>query len=277
MLSMTGYFEGEDGTKFYYRQRLPDGKTRAVVVGVHGYAEHGGRYDEVANLLASRGYAFYIMDNRAHGYSEGRRAHIDRYDQFVEDLRGFVSYLKPRIDGRKVFMLGHSNGSLIAIRYALRWQDELAGLVLSGAALRSAVPVPGIKLMMMPVMAKLMPTKLFNAGLDPNGLSHDKEVVQRYVDDPLVYRVISARFAFELFRAMADTLGRAAEMRAPTLMLHGEKDPACDPAAAKEFFEKMASVDKTLHVYPGMFHEVFNEIGKEKVYADMTAWVEAHT
>lgn len=259
--------------KLYYRQRWPEKPPRALVVGVHGYAEHGRRYDEIEDLLVGNGFAFRMMDNRGHGYSQGRRGHINRFDEFVEDLHAFVADLRERNPGQRVFLLGHSNGSLISIRYALKYQDELAGLVLSGAALRAAVPVPKIELMLMPVISKYLPAMMFNAHLDPAGLSHDPEVVRKYADDPMIYRVISGRFAAEMFGAMADSLKRASEIRIPTLMMHGAEDPACDPAAAKEFFERLGAADKTLHVYPGMFHEVFNEVGKERVLADMTSWM----
>src|SRR6059058_5181635 len=113
-----------------------------MVVLVHGVSEHSGRYHNVAGRLVADGYAVYALDHRGHGRSEGPRAVIDRMDNAVEDLDRLIALAASEQRGVPLFLLGHSMGATIAVRYAIAHQDRLAGLILSAplAALEAASP-----------------------------------------------------------------------------------------------------------------------------------------
>jgi len=137
-----GSFTGERGLKIAWRSWLPDGDPRAVVVIAHGAGEHIGRYEHVAERLVSDRYAVYGLDHRGHGHSEGlgpdrpARVHGLGLDRFVVIAAG-------EHPGQDVFLLGHSMGGCISVKYAISHQDRLRGLLLSGPlAALDAAPAP---------------------------------------------------------------------------------------------------------------------------------------
>ena len=129
-----GRLAGTAGVELYWQGWLPDAEPRALVVIAHGASEHSARYSHVAERLVAAGYAVYALDHRGHGRSEGKRAQLDRLDHVVADLRGFVDLTAQRNPGVPVYLLGHSMGGAIAVAYAMRHQETLAGLVLSAPA-----------------------------------------------------------------------------------------------------------------------------------------------
>ncbi|MGH7750036.1 MAG: alpha/beta fold hydrolase, partial [Candidatus Dormibacteria bacterium] len=141
MNQVDGRFTGVGDVEIFWQAWLP-ADPRAVVVIAHGAGEHSGRYAHVARRLVDAGYAVYALDHRGHGRSQGRRAVVDRMDRVVADVRTLVSLAGSQQPGRPVFLLGHSMGGTIAIAFAARHQDELAGLALSGpvAVLEAASP-----------------------------------------------------------------------------------------------------------------------------------------
>jgi len=175
------------------------------------------------------------------------------------------------------FLLGHSQGGLMALAYGLTSADGLRGIIVSGAALRLAMPVPAWKAHASRLLARLAPTFSMDNGINSDHLTHDPEIVARYRQggDPLVFHVASARWAQEFFTAQAETLSAAGRFAAPLLMLHGGDDRLASVDAAREFFAAAASTDKTMQVYDGFYHEIFNEIGRERVLGDLAAWLEA--
>ena len=244
-----GYFTNSAGERFYYVQGGPE-KPKAVILAVHGYAEHTGRYRHVMDFMNSRGFSFYMMENRGHGRSPGKRGHIDRYDQFTDDLHEFriMPEKAAREHGVPLFLLGHSNGSLISARYALAHGDGIRGLVLSGIPIRAAVKVNPVKLKLGFFLAGIAPKLTLPSEIDPYTLCHDEKVT--------------------------DLLSRAGEFSHPVLFQHGGDDRACDPPSAVEFYEKIASGDKRMQMYEGLWHEIFNEPEKEKILDTAASWIE---
>ena len=91
---LTSSFETADGLTIYTEQALPRGKPKALVLLVHGYGEHCGRYRHVIARLTAHGYAVFTLDHRGHGKSEGVRAYCDTLDQFVDDLKVYFDQVK---------------------------------------------------------------------------------------------------------------------------------------------------------------------------------------
>jgi len=270
-----GFFSNDAGEKFFFVENVPEDR-KAAVLAVHGYAEHTGRYGHVSDYLASRGFSFHMMENRGHGRSAGRKGHIERYDDFLDDLDVFRKMVERSADeaGVPLFMLGHSNGSLISARYVLSRGRGVRGLVLSGIPIRTAVKVNPLKLKVGFFLAGIAPRLTLPTELDPYTLCHDAEVTREYVEDPLVHKVMSVGFAKEFFGAMEDLLGRAADFTHPVLFLHGSDDRACDAAAAVEFHDRISSQDREIIVYEDLWHEVFNEPEKEKILDTAVRWME---
>jgi acylglycerol lipase len=268
------YFENPAGERFRYRENIPD-KPKAAIIGVHGLAEHLGRYTEIEEFFANRGFSFHMMENRGHGLSVGKRGHIDAYDQFLDDLHIFRGMVEANLNGRPLFGLSHSNGSLILARYALAHGDGLRGVVLSGIPIRFASKINPVKFKTGMFLAKFFPKlTLPNTDLDPQYICHDKKVVEDYIADPLVFKIISLGFAKQMFWAMQDLLDRSPQFDTPVLFQHGGDDRACDPAAAREFYEKSSSSDKQFVLYDGLFHEIYNEPPKAEILDTAASWME---
>ena len=124
-----GMLIGRRAIRLMHGSWLPETQPKALAIVVHGYGEHMGRYKHVIEALVEHGYAIHSLDHRGHGDSTGVRAHVERFDYFVDDLHLLVQQAKAAHPGLPCFMVAHSMGGLIGTRYALRHQPGLAGLV----------------------------------------------------------------------------------------------------------------------------------------------------
>lgn len=265
---------GHDGLVLQAQGWLPEGDPRDVIVIAHGYAEHGGRYRNLVDRLVPQGYALYALDHRGHGRSGGRRALVDRMDWLIEDFHGFVGEVRGRHGGTWVKLLGHSMGGNVAFGYALRWPEDLSGLILSGPLIGGSMPAS--QRAVLGVLSAVAPNTGMIA-LPPEAVSRDPAVVDAYRNDPLVtVGKVAARTAHEMFRAVGGYRDRAPAMKVPVLIQHGEADSLVPLAGARPVIDAIGAPDKTLITYPGLFHEIYNEPEKDAVIADLARWLEAH-
>lgn len=271
-----GTFEGHGGVKLCYQCWLPDAVPKAILLVVHGLAEHGGRYMNLVNYLVPKGYAVYAVDHRGHGRSEGIRAYVDNFDDYLIDLKKFLDVVRGEHKDSKIFLVGHSMGATIATAYAIENQEELAGLILSGASLTATTSVSPLLLAMAGVVSALLP-KMGVTVLDASAISRDQAVVDAYVNDRLVYRgKIPARLGAELTRMWKELPEKVPQIKLPLLIMHGSADRLADPAGSKLLYERASSEDKTLKLYDGFYHEVFNEPEHKQVLADVESWLNKH-
>lgn len=271
------HFPGCHDTALFAQAWIPAREPRAVVVISHGLAEHGGRYADVAARLVASDYAVYALDHRGHGHSSGQRANIDRFAYLVSDLGTFAGRAQREHPGAPVFLLGHSMGGAIALDCALRYDGSLKGLALSAPALAVGEPVSPLKWLTIRLLSSLSP----NAGaltLPATAISRDPAVVEAYERDPLVYRgAIPARTIAELLQAMAAFPASVPGLRIPVLIQHGTADTLVPLPATRPVYDMLGQPkQRTLRTYEGLFHEVYNEPERERVIADLAAWLEAH-
>ena len=250
---------------------------KAILAIVHGQGEHSGRYAHVAEHMARTGYSVWAHDLRGHGRSSGKRGHVDSFDHYLSDLDHLIRIIKEHERLTKMFLIGHSLGGLVAVRYAERWGSGLTGFVVTAPLLKLRMKVPGWKKFIGRALSSIVPTFTMTTGLNPNLLSHDSEVVRDYANDPLVHGVATARFYTELLRAEDETFKEAAQLTLPCLIMQAGADGIVDPSGTMDFFKKVGSADKTLKVYDGFYHEILNEPGKESVLAEIDAWLSART
>ena len=271
-----GTLTGSAG-RLYWRARKPAGPARALLVLVHGVAEHIGRYEHVAAYFVGRGYAFYAFDQAGHGKSEGARGHINAFGDYLADLQRFITLAQEREPGLPTFLLGHSMGGLVSLAYGEQQPPELRGIIVSAPGLRLAMPVPKWKRALGKALSGVMPTLAMANGIPPELLTHDPAISGAYAQhDPLVFKTATARWATEFFRTQVETLAAADRFTLPCLLMHGGDDRLVSPEGTRQFFAAAGSADKSLKIYDGFYHEIFNEIGKEKVFEDMRAWLEQH-
>ncbi|HPD07476.1 MAG TPA: lysophospholipase [Candidatus Bipolaricaulis sp.] len=261
-----------DGLSLFVRVWPGEGKGSLGII--HGYGEHSGRYDGFARWLNARGWSVAACDLRGHGNSPGRRGHIRRFADYLHDATALHGFLQGRAGGRPVFLLGHSLGGLIAIRYLQGGAEGLGGLILSAPFLKAELPIPTWKVALSRVLSRGWPSFSSPSGLGGALVSRDPEIVAEYGRDPLMHRKATARWLTETLTAQEDAFAWAPELSIPLLLLHGDADPIASVSATRRFFAAAGSHDKTLNVYGGFLHEVLNEIGKERVWEDIASWLD---
>ncbi|MHA1894307.1 MAG: lysophospholipase [Candidatus Helarchaeota archaeon] len=276
MKSMEGDFNGVQGLKLYYQCWLPDTEPKAVIQVVHGYAEYVGRYMNVVNELVPRGYAIYGDDHRGHGKSEGERGYVDSFNQYVEDEKIFFDIIKEKHPNLPIFMLGHSMGSFIAMHFVKKYENELKGLILSGTGTRPGGSTNAFIRAMAKLMSKIAPHKRFATGLGTNFVSRDPEVVKAYETDPLVYYDITARLGAELMTYFSNIKKFVGNLKLPILIQCGSADVAVQ--GRDELINLLTMDDKTIKIYDGLYHEVYNELEEDRkiVLKDLGDWLDKH-
>jgi alpha-beta hydrolase superfamily lysophospholipase len=249
---------------------------KALVLLAHGHAEYLGRHATLIEALTERGYAVAGQDHRGHGKSTGERALAMRFDDYVDDFRLMAIKAQDRFSSLPVLLIGHSMGGLIAARYALKYQADLSGLVLSGAAFTIDEGVaPPIKWAMHRI-ARIVPKAPIPRS-DEDNLSTDPAVREAFINDPLNYHGSTRmRTASEMAHAGEDALQRAPTLTVPLLIMHGEIDALTSPRGTERFFERASSPDKTLRIWPGMKHEIFKEIDGATVISYTLDWLDSH-
>lgn len=273
-----GKFQTNDGLTLFEQSWQPAKEPKAVIVIIHGYAEHSSRYNHVADYLVNHGWAVETFDLRGHGKSEGKggKTYINSFDEFLSDVDLFLNRVKERHQDKKIFFLGHSMGGLISSLYVVTRNPELRGLILSSPVLKISDDISPMLVKISTIIGKILP-KLPTIKLDSSTVSRDPEIVKKYNTDPLNYRgSIPARAGAEINRATKLIQGQMEKIKLPLLILHGTADRLADPEGSKQLYERAQSTDKTLKLYEEFYHEVMNEPEKERILADIVEWLEVH-
>jgi len=267
-------FEGARGQSLFRRSWLPPEPERVLVVA-HGFAEHSGRYDALAAWFAARGVAVHALDHEGHGRSVGPRGHIASFGDLLDDLEAFLRLVQREHADATPILLGHSMGGLLVATLLCERRPAISAAVTSSAALALPTGFSRMRRTGVRLLRRVMPRLSLASGLDPNGLSRDPEVVRRYVEDPLVFRRMTASFAAELLDAMERTAQSPQEVALPMLVMHGEDDPICSAAGSRAFFQRVRGTGSALRIYPKLRHEIFNEPEQEDVFQDTLEWLRA--
>jgi alpha-beta hydrolase superfamily lysophospholipase len=252
------------GGRLVARTWQPRDAPSHVVLLAHGYGEHVGRYEHVAAALVANGAVVYAVDHVGHGKSAGERVLIHDFERVVDDLHEVSRTAGGEFPGLPVVLIGHSMGGLIAARYAQRYGDSLAAVVLSGP-LVGGWEAAG-QLLALP--------EIPDAPLDISTLSRDAKVGADYDSDPLVWHGPFKRPTLE-----AINVGLAAVEDGPSLAslplmwAHGEADQLVPVAGSRSGIEHLRGEYFVERVYPEARHEIFNEINRDEVLADVTAFI----
>ncbi len=270
-----GLFEGSGGLQLFRQSWSPEGGFRAALVVVHGFGEHSGRYGNLVNTVLPKGYVVHAFDLRGHGRSPGPRGYVRSFAEFREDVGRFLAWVRGQHPTLPLFLLGHSMGGLIVLEYVLHDTTGLAGVVASGPLLGQAGISP-LLILASRILSGILPRMPFDTGLDATMISRDPAVVEAYINDPLVYSLGTPRLGTELAKAYTWVQAYAGELDLPCLIVLGDADRLAPPESTRRFYEHIRCADKTLHIYPGYYHEVFNDIGKEQPLNDVLVWLEGH-
>lgn len=272
-------FVGAGGVRIVYDVWTPDPQSgaepRGVVILAHGYAEHARRYDHVAARFGEAGLATYALDHRGHGRSGGKRVYLRDISEYTADFHTLVGIARAEHPGLPRIVVGHSMGGGIVFTYGVEHPDDYDAMVLSGPAVDAQDSVSPLMVVLAKVLGRIAPG-LPVENLPADAVSRDPEVVAAYENDPLVHHgKLPAGVARALIEVGETMPRRAAVISAPLLVVHGEADKLIPVEGSRRLVECVGSDDVHLKVYPGLYHEVFNEPEQDLVLDDVTAWIEA--
>ncbi len=242
---------------------------------IHGQGEHGGRYQHFPHYLKDKYDVIIAPDLRGHGRSEGVRGHVERFDEYVDDVLLAWELLQKKLTGGGNIvhdLFGHSMGGLVALR-TLHYRPELPAshVFISSPALGLKVEVPLIKDLAARILSKVWGELQMDTGLDASKLSHDRNVVDAYLKDRLNHSKATPKFYLSFLDAMKETMVSDLHFNSSAKILFqlAAEDEIVNTATAKLFFEQLKHEHKKMIVYPGLYHEIFNETIKEHVFEDL--------
>jgi acylglycerol lipase len=249
----------------------PCGPPRGTVAIVHGLKDHSARYGAFAERLVARGFAVHAFDLRGHGRSEGPRAWVDSFDDYVQDLDAFVRCVREREGGAPLFVFGHGMGGAIATLWKLERRVPISGLLLSGASLQSRPSAPAAHTTRL--LSAIAPrAKILR--LDARRCSRNRGAVEDSLRDTLINQAPApARTAKELLDAMARIEARVPELTAPLLVMYGSADVVSAPEGSQRLIERARSEDKQLYMYRGLAHDLLHEPERARVVNDVRTWL----
>jgi acylglycerol lipase len=273
-----GSFEPAPGVRLYRCEWWPESSAGVAaappaLVLLHGFAEHCRRYDEFAAHLQRHGIAVCRFDARGHGRSSGQRGYVRRHDDYVSDLRAYITQLRAEQPGRSLALLGHSDGGLVAVRAVQQGLPQVTRLVLTSPYLRihgQRKPASDNVARILALVAGRLP--LPNA-IRSSELTHDLTLQKAHARDRLIHRVATPSWYWSALEAGRAALADAERLTLPLLLLVPEADPIADPEAMRELYARAASPDKQLVSRQGELHEVLNETHRQASFELITDWL----
>ncbi len=266
--------DNPNGPQVYVHTWLPEHEPKAHLIVVHGLGEHGGRYAHLAEFFNKKDVAVYAPDHRGHGRTPGKRGHVNRLIEFVNDVELLRQHILKEYAKKPVFLFGHSMGGLIGFRYLLEHQNHISAAVLSAPAVGIKIDPPEWQKKLVSLLELVLPEMTLNNGIDAAWLSHDPKVVEAYRNDPLVHPKISLRLFNEMDKNGKLCLERASDITLPVMMIYGEQDKIIDGDKVHTAFERLSSSNKKEFVIQNAFHEAHNESNHLEEFEAMWQWLE---
>ncbi|MBE0700281.1 MAG: alpha/beta hydrolase [Acholeplasmataceae bacterium] len=243
--------------------------SRGSVIITHGIAEHSGRYEEVTKSLNESGFTVVRYDIRGHGQSQGKRGALGSFHQTIDDLHALVVEEK-KLAPKKIYLLGHSMGGTIVNMYAVKYKD-VDGIISSGASSYFLKDVTPLRIIGFRWLG--WATKKTNFADDQ--LSRIKSVEEDYINDPLNLKKFYISIVGQMMIRGVRYLNRNIQKyHTPVLFLHGGNDKIVPSFFSQRLHDLIPSTDKEIIIYEAAYHEIFNDIGREKVIDDMIAWLD---
>jgi lysophospholipase len=261
-----------DGTPIFFRRLTSRGRVKGAVMLIHGMGEHGGRYKEFSEYLASQGFNSCLPDLRGFGLSGGRRGSARRFEYFLMDLDAVHRAVRSW-EGGELFFLGHSFGGLVTAEFVASGRVQAKGMILSSPNFGIKVKIPLWARFFAPLASALVPDLSQPNNVDRATLTHDLMYLLKHKTDPLIHDRISPRLYTELSARIHRSKATAGRIKVPSLILQAGDDRVVSRQATELFYDNLASEDKKYEAYPGLFHEILNETSRQVIYAQIAAWL----
>ncbi|MCX6016947.1 MAG: lysophospholipase [Chloroflexi bacterium] len=248
---------------------------RASVVLTHGFGEHSGRYEHVAEFFNRAEYSVFAYDMRGHGRSEGARGHTPSYDHFQDDLSRVITRTKQRASTSKIILFGHSLGGNIALHYGMQRPSGLNAIIASAPWLRRAIEAPAWQTVLARIMASIFPSFSQQTPSLAGMLTRDPAMAALGESDPLNHSRMSARLFIDVSAAADNLLANAKKFKLPLLVTHGTADPVIALSGSEDFVNNAGSTDKTLLARTDGLHELHNDLDRSEYLSLVVDWLDA--
>ncbi len=275
MVNEESTYVGHEGKTMFMQYWLPKGEPTVVVLGIHGLGGHSGELAFIAEYFCERGVAFYAPDLRGFGRNEDEMGHVDDFDEYTEDINSIVSYLQLKYDDNKLFLFGHSLGGLHVLRYAIAYPETISGIMVTCPAVSERLETSQFLRKILSGLSWINIKTRFDTGLNLDLVAKNPEVVKRHKEDPLRVEKVTPRFAKEGLEAKDKMFESADELKVPIILAQSGDDRILVPEDNKDFYDRIASEDKTWKLYDGLFHEPFEDEGGKKMLDDLYEWLSA--
>ena len=264
-----------DGIKLSGYVWEPKDNPKAVINLVHGFGEYSERYDHWAMKFVEKGIAVHAIDNRGHGKSDGRRGYLKSFDHFLKDVDVLIQESTKRYPNLPQLIYGHSMGGNIVANYVLRRNSSLVAAIISSPWLQLTLSPSALTIFFARIVKQLFPKFTQKANLDVKGISHDKEIINKYIDDSLIHEKISPQMFLEIYHAGNWAIQNADKLMVPALIQHGTSDLITSFKASKQFFENAQKNkrDIVFKEWEGLYHELHNELEKDQVFECVISWI----
>ncbi len=279
MITNEKTFKNTDGLTLFYHEWLPEADDiRAIVLIVHGHGEHSGRYSHVAESFTQVGFACYGIDHRGHGKSAGEEVYIPDMRLAVEDLHQLYTLIQPQYNNLPCLIFAHSMGTLISLEYTLRYQEDVKAIALTGTAITGEELQPAWLISLAIQAGNVIPKVRLSPPMSPDVLTTDPEQIKLWHQDPMTYKKMwrvgtssAMALAGRRIREQAD------QLTLPILALHGGADELTPSSGATFLKDNTQSKDVTVKIYDGLRHELVNEVDREAIIQEITAWLVQHS
>jgi len=263
-----------DGLDIHAEEWVPSGTPKAVVCVLHGVGEHIGRYRPDGEALALAGYAMAGFDQRGFGKSGGRRGHTPSLEAYFKDIDRFLEEVSRRHPDVPRILYGMSMGGVLVLAYTPDRRPDLAGVIAAAPGLRTAIEEQTIKVLLARLLGQVTPTLTLKSGVDPQEISRDPQVVQAYLDDPLVHFFVTASWGRSMLQAVERVFAGAPGFPLPLLLMHGTEDAIAYPRGSREYADLAPKERVTLKMCEGMKHELHTDPDKTEVFRIMIEWMD---
>ncbi|MBU1863123.1 MAG: lysophospholipase [Candidatus Omnitrophica bacterium] len=271
----TDFLLNDRNIKLFHQAWVASNPLASVVI-IHGVGEHSGRYEEFARFLNEKQISVYSFDLPGYGKSGGKRGHVKSFSDFTDDVKINIDFIKEKIgDKEKIFLLGHSLGALITIRYVRIFNDvSFSGLILSGPPFQLNLSATSWWRRIGVFFSSILPAiTIKEESIQLNMLTHDAEKLAAFRKDPLRHYRRSLQFIQAYFKGEKKAFADGPFLALPVLIVQGGADDVIDVKKVKTFYHQLNIEDKMFIVYPEMYHEVLNEIERARVYDDIVNWI----
>lgn len=248
-------------------EQIPTDKK--ILVVIHGLLEHCMNYRPLIQGAVKKGYIVYAFDLRGHGRSTGKRGHIESFSDFFDDLKAFTRFVTKDSGVKKLTLFGHSMGGLIATYFTVAHPEKVEKLVLSSPAYGFYNKWAKFLIKPLKHLSDYLPEMYLSQIVPIKVLTHDSKMLTHIENDPLRQQKITAKFLHEFYLNVNASLALAANLTVPTYIFQAGNDKLVSVKKVKRFYAEINTTEKNFIEYPGLFHEILNEIDRASVQRDI--------